>query len=141
MRCFVASRSSTCVERFTSASPASSAHASPKIVQAVGRWWRTPLSRLFIDGGHGVEPARADFRGWVHRVMAGGVLVIHDVFLDDDLGGPLPTALYSAALFSITEGRAYSAAEYRAMLTKASLKPEGSVIPTLIHCGLLTARR
>ena len=40
---------------------------------------------------------------------AGGRLVIHDVFLDDDLGGPLPIALYSASLFSLTEGRAYSA--------------------------------
>ena len=71
----------------------------------------------------------------------GGRLVVHDVFLDDDLGGPQPVALYSAALFSITEGRAYSAGEYRAMLNNASLKPEGTIIPTLIHCGLLTAQR
>jgi predicted O-methyltransferase YrrM len=70
-----------------------------------------------------------------------GRLVIHDVFLDDDLGGPLPIALYSAALFTLTEGRAYSAAEYRAMLTHAGLKPEPAITPTLIHCGLLTARK
>ena len=25
--------------------------------ETVSRWWRTPLSLLFIDGGHGVEPA------------------------------------------------------------------------------------
>ena len=43
--------------------------------ETVSRWWRTPLSLLFIDGGHGVEPARTDFRGWAHWVMAGGVLV------------------------------------------------------------------
>lgn len=67
-------------------------------------------------------------------------LIIHDVFLNDDLTGPLPLALYSAALFTLTEGRAYSAAEYRAMLQQASLKRE-SVIPTLIHCGLLTGRK
>jgi predicted O-methyltransferase YrrM len=66
----------------------------------------------------------------------GGQLVIHDVFLSDDLGGPLPLALYSAALFTLTEGRAYSAAEYRAMLKHAGLVPK-EVIPTLIHCGLL----
>jgi predicted O-methyltransferase YrrM len=66
----------------------------------------------------------------------GGHLVIHDVFLNDDLGGPLPLALYSAALFTLTEGRAYSAAEYRAMLKHAGFTPK-EVIPTLIHCGLL----
>lgn len=70
----------------------------------------------------------------------GGRVVIHDVFLDDDLCGPLPLALYSAALFTMTEGRAYSAAEYREMLTRAGLKPE-AVVPTLIHCGLLAGSR
>jgi SAM-dependent methyltransferase len=70
----------------------------------------------------------------------GGRVLIHDVFLDDDLCGPLPLALYSAALFTMTEGRAYSAPEYRAMLAGAGLKPE-AVIPTLIHCGLLAGRK
>ena len=54
---------------------------------------------------------------------AGGRLLIHDVFLNDDLDGPLPVALYSAALFALTEGRAYSAAEYRAWLREAGLTP------------------
>ena len=66
----------------------------------------------------------------------GGRLIIHDVFLNDDLGGPLPLALYSAALFSLTEGRAYSAAEYRSMLKDAALTP-GNVAPTLVHCGFI----
>jgi hypothetical protein len=70
----------------------------------------------------------------------GGRLLIHDVFLNDALDGPLPIALYSAALFTLTEGRAYSAAEYRAMLADAGLSA-GSVIPTAIHCGVLDARR
>jgi predicted O-methyltransferase YrrM len=68
-----------------------------------------------------------------------GRLLIHDVFLNDALDGPLPIALYSAALFCLTEGRAYSAAEYRAWLAEAGLTP-GAVIPTLIHCGLLPAQ-
>src|SRR5262249_29616052 len=38
----------------------------------------------------------------------GGRVLIHDVYLDDDLGGLLPIALYSTALFTLTEGRAYS---------------------------------
>jgi ubiquinone/menaquinone biosynthesis C-methylase UbiE len=70
----------------------------------------------------------------------GGRLLIHDVFLNDALDGPLPMALYSAALFTLTEGRLYSAAEYRAWLAEARLAA-GPVTPTLIHCGVLAARR
>ena len=66
----------------------------------------------------------------------GGKLWIHDVFLNDALDGPLPIALYSAALFTLTEGRAYSRAEYRAMLTDAGFTP-GAHTPTAIHCGVL----
>ena len=70
----------------------------------------------------------------------GGRLMIHDVFLDDDLGGPLPIALYSAALLTLTEGRAYSANEYRSWMEAAGLVV-GPVAPTLVHCGILTGRR
>lgn len=67
---------------------------------------------------------------------AGGRVLIHDVFLNDELDGPLPVALYSASLFSLTEGRAYSAAEYRGWLKSAGLDPQ-PVVPTLVHCGVL----
>jgi len=70
------------------------------------------------------------------RLPSGGKLLIHDAFLDDDLGGPLPIALYSAALFCFCAGRAYSAAEYRVWLAEAGLT-SGDVTPTLIHCGVL----
>ncbi len=70
----------------------------------------------------------------------GGRLFIHDVFLNDALDGPLPVALYSAALFSATEGRAYSVAEYATWLREAGLVPE-AVKPTLVHCGLLAGTR
>ena len=69
---------------------------------------------------------------------AGGRLLIHDVFLADALDGPLPIALYSANLFCLTEGRAYSAAEFRSWLKEAGLQ-SGQVIPTLAHCGVLPA--
>ncbi len=82
----------------------------------------------------------ADCTELVHRsakaLHPGGRLLIHDVFLNDALDGPLPIALYSASLFRLTEGRAYSAGEYRAWLQEAGLIP-GEVIPTLIHCGVL----
>ncbi len=73
---------------------------------------------------------------FAQTLRPGGRLVIHDVFLNDDLDGPLPVALYSAALFAVTEGRAYSAAEYREWLIDAKLKPL-EPIPTLVHCGAL----
>ena len=56
------------------------------------------------------------------------------------MDGPVPQACYSAALFTQTEGRLYSAAEYRTWMEAAGLIP-GTVIPTLIHCGLLPAIR
>lgn len=66
----------------------------------------------------------------------GGRLLVHDVFLNDELDGPLPIALYSAALFQLTEGRAYSAAEYGSWMEEAGLQV-GKLSPTLIHCGVL----
>jgi len=71
---------------------------------------------------------------------SGGRLLIHDVFLNDAMDGPLPIALYSANLFAITEGRAYSAAEYRAFVSEAGLVPE-PVVPTGVHCGVLAGRK
>jgi ubiquinone/menaquinone biosynthesis C-methylase UbiE len=70
----------------------------------------------------------------------GGQLLVHDVFLHDDHSGPLPIALYSAALFTLTEGRAYSVAEYTDWLTAAGLQVSGPV-STAIHCGVLTGSR
>lgn len=75
------------------------------------------------------------------RLPVGGRLLVHDVFLDDDLGGPLPLALYSAALFTLTEGRAYSAAEYRGWLREASFMADDPIAPTLVHCGVLTGTK
>ncbi len=73
-------------------------------------------------------------------LQPGGQLLIHDVFLNDNLDGPLPIALYSAALFSITEGRAYSALEYRNWLETAGLSVSNP-ITTLVHCGVLTGKK
>ena len=67
----------------------------------VSRWWRTPLALLFIDGGHGEQPARDDYEGWARHVMPGGLLVIHDVFPDPADGGRPPyEQIYLPALAS-----------------------------------------
>lgn len=62
--------------------------------------WRTPLSLLFIDGGHTMEHALNDFRGWTPHLMQGGVLAIHDVFPDPADGGRPPYEIYQRALAS-----------------------------------------
>ena len=68
---------------------------------AVAAHWQTPLALCFIDGGHGVEPARADYAGWTPHVAPGGLLAIHDVFPDPADGGRPPyEEIYLPALAS-----------------------------------------
>ena len=64
------------------------------------RAWRTPISLLFIDGGHTWEAAYTDYQSWVFHLMPGGFLVIHDIFPDPALGGQAPRRLYEMALSS-----------------------------------------
>ncbi|WP_345464675.1 class I SAM-dependent methyltransferase [Nocardioides marinquilinus] len=66
--------------------------------RTVSAHWRTPLSLLFVDGGHGREPAHADYAGWAPWVMADGLLVVHDVFPDPADGGRPPYEVYLRAL-------------------------------------------
>lgn len=67
---------------------------------AIAGVWATPLAFVFIDGGHGLEPALADYRGWSRHVMPGGFLAIHDVFPDPKDGGRPPFEIFCMALQS-----------------------------------------
>ncbi len=64
----------------------------------VAAHWRTLLSLVFIDGGHGTEPAWADYQGWAPMIAPGGLLAIHDVFPDPAEGGRPPYDIWRAAL-------------------------------------------
>ena len=66
----------------------------------VGSRWRIELSFLFIDGGHGSEPAHRDYELWTPWVESGGLLAIHDVFPDPADGGRPPYEIYCRALES-----------------------------------------
>jgi MMP 1-O-methyltransferase len=84
-----------------------SAGLEPYVVAVVGdsplvaAHWATPLALLFIDGGHGVEPARQDYEGWTPRLAEGGLLAIHDVFPNPADGGRPPyEEIYLPALES-----------------------------------------
>ena len=66
----------------------------------VGSRWAIPLSFLFIDGGHGSEPAHRDFELWTPWIKDGGILAIHDVFPDPADGGRPPYEIYCRAIES-----------------------------------------
>jgi len=68
----------------------------------VGQFWSMPLALLFIDGGHGWEPAHRDYESWTPKVAPGGLLVIHDVFPDPADGGRPPYEIFCRALESGT---------------------------------------
>jgi predicted O-methyltransferase YrrM len=61
-------------------------------------YFSTPCALAFIDGGHGAEPAHADYEAWSRRVAPGGSLAIHDVFPDPADGGRPPYEIYRRAL-------------------------------------------
>lgn len=69
---------------------------SPKVAAA----WGSPLALLFIDGGHGSEPAHRDYEGWTPHVALGGLLCIHDVFENPADGGRPPYEIYLRAIES-----------------------------------------
>ncbi len=73
-------------------------------------------------------------------IPSGGQVLIHDAFLNDALDGPLAVAQFSIHLYCLTEGRCYSAAEYRGWLEEVGVRAE-PVRPTLADCGVLAARK
>ena len=66
----------------------------------VSAHWRTPLSLVFVDGGHTDEHAGNDYEGWGRWVEHGAALVIHDVFANPEEGGQPPYRIYLRALDS-----------------------------------------
>jgi predicted O-methyltransferase YrrM len=64
----------------------------------VARLWATPLSLVFIDGGHAYDTVLTDYTAWAGHVMAGGYLAFHDIFPDPAQGGQAPFQVYQLAL-------------------------------------------
>ena len=56
----------------------------------VARSWSTPLSLVFIDGGHAFETAKTDYECWADHILPGGYLLIHDIFEHPEDGGQAP---------------------------------------------------
>ncbi len=68
--------------------------------EIAARRWATPLSLVFIDGGHALETVLADYNVWAGHIMDGGYLMIHDIFPDPAMGGQAPFEIYSLAVAS-----------------------------------------
>ncbi|WP_372750501.1 class I SAM-dependent methyltransferase [Litorivivens sp.] len=68
--------------------------------EVASRCWNTPLSMVFIDGGHSLEAALTDYRCWAGHILRGGLLAIHDLFDKPEEGGQAPIGIYRLAIAS-----------------------------------------
>jgi predicted O-methyltransferase YrrM len=66
--------------------------------QQVAPWWTSPLTLLFLDGGHTEETAQHDYAGFARHLLPDGVLAVHDVFPDPRDGGQPPWHVVQRAL-------------------------------------------
>jgi MMP 1-O-methyltransferase len=64
------------------------------------RQWATPLSLVFIDGGHSFQSAYEDYQNWAKHILPEGFLLIHDIFEDPKEGGQAPFQVYQLAVAS-----------------------------------------
>lgn len=62
------------------------------------RNWATPLSLIFIDGGHSYDSVFNDYRYWHVHLVTGGYLIFHDIYPDPAKGGQAPYEVYKLAL-------------------------------------------
>jgi predicted O-methyltransferase YrrM len=70
----------------------------------------------------------------------GGLLVIHEAFINAEKTGPLPVAEYSAILMHSTQGKCYATSEYDAYLTAAGFTAV-TYADTVADRGVMTARK
>ena len=88
----------------------------------------------------GVPEVRRLVAASFNALKPGGMLIIHDAFINADKTGPLPVAAYSALLMHSTQGKCYSIAEYEELLGEAGFR-EFKFSTTAADRGALTARK
>lgn len=89
--------------------------------------WDEPEVRALLERSHAHLPP-------------GGLLVIHEAFIDATKTGPLPVAEYSALLMHSTQGKCYSIAEYEAIGREIGFDAF-TYRDTVADRGVMTARR
>jgi predicted O-methyltransferase YrrM len=70
----------------------------------------------------------------------GGLVVIHDAFINADKTGPLPVAEYSAILMHSTQGKCYATSEYETLLAAAGFV-EPTFTETAADRGAMVAKK
>jgi len=86
----------------------------------------------------GTEEVIALLKKSRQSIQSGGLLVIHDAFINAEKTGPLHVAEYSALLMHSTQGKCYSTAEYAEMLSETGFEP-GPYRDTVAARGFMTA--
>ena len=71
---------------------------------------------------------------------AGGMVIVHEAFLNAEKTGPLHVAEYSVLLVHASEGRCYSVAEMEGYLSAAGFSECGYVSGAAAR-GVMTARK
>jgi SAM-dependent methyltransferase len=79
-------------------------------------------------------------RASAEALTPGGLLIIHDAFLNAAKTGPLPMAGYSVLLMHVTQGRCYSVLEMAEWLVEAGFDTP-SEVPSAAGRSALVARR
>jgi 3-hydroxy-5-methyl-1-naphthoate 3-O-methyltransferase len=75
-----------------------------------------------------------------NALKPGGLLIIHDAFINAGKTGPLPVAAYSALLMHSTQGKCYSTEEYEELLADVGFR-EFKFCATAADRGALTAKK
>ena len=70
----------------------------------------------------------------------GGLLLIHDAFVNADKSGPVPVAEYSVLLMHASQGKCYATSEHGAWLADLGFV-DITYTDTVAHRGVLTARK
>ncbi len=105
-----------------------------------------------LPGGHDVHVFSNVLHDWDESVVRqllrasadalapGGLLIIHDAFLNADKTGPLAIARYSVLLMHVTQGRCYSVSEMASWMLEAGFdRPHG--VPSAVNRSALVARK
>ena len=85
----------------------------------------------------GVAEVRQLLRLSQAALPAGGLLIVHDAFINEAKDGPLHVAEYSCLLMHSTQGKCYSSGEYAALLREAGFAP-GRYVDTRVGRGFMT---
>ena len=118
-----------------------------RVDTVVGDMLAEPLPRgydvhLFSNVLHDWDEdvVRQLLRASAAALSPGGLLIVHDTFLNATKTGPLAIAEYSVLLMHVTQGRCYSVAEIESWLVDAGFSFRG-VVPSAIGRSAILAER